>query len=90
MKDVAKYKYEYRCPECGTQLELKMRVTQTRRKCPHCGTPITPQEIDLQAAERARQEAEQERLQLIGCLGCFGIIIAFAVCGAVLRALGII
>jgi hypothetical protein len=45
---MAGYKYHYRCPNCGTQLQLKMRVTQTKRRCPHCATPITPQEIDRQ------------------------------------------
>jgi len=48
---MAKYKYAYRCPDCGTQLELKMRVTQTKRRCPQWGTPIVPSEIDRQQAE---------------------------------------
>jgi len=79
---VAKYKYEYRCPECGTQLELKMRVTQTRRKCPHCGKPITPQEIDRQAAEKQWQ-------QIMGYLGCLGLLVVLAACGGVMKLLGV-
>lgn len=42
------FKYKYNCPNCGTYLELKMRVTQTKRRCPQCGTPVTPEEIDRQ------------------------------------------
>ena len=46
---MAGYKYNWKCPNCGTDLQLKMRATQTKRKCPHCGTPVTPEEIDNQA-----------------------------------------
>jgi hypothetical protein len=60
------YKYHWACPKCATRLELKMRVTQTKRKCPHCGHPITPEDIDLQEAERIAEEAirkaEEDRL----------------------------
>jgi predicted RNA-binding Zn-ribbon protein involved in translation (DUF1610 family) len=49
---MAGYKYFWQCPSCSTSLELKMRVTQTKRKCPHCGHAITPEEIDRQEAER--------------------------------------
>jgi DNA-directed RNA polymerase subunit M/transcription elongation factor TFIIS len=60
---MAGYKYIYVCPKCKTYLELKMRVTQTKRKCPQCGTPITPQEIDRQTRERnKRNEAETKRI----------------------------
>jgi hypothetical protein len=60
------YKCEYQCPSCGTALELRMRVTQTKRKCPHCGTPITPEEIDRQGEARSeeiwrRHDEEAER-----------------------------
>jgi DNA-directed RNA polymerase subunit RPC12/RpoP len=58
---MAKYKYHYECPQCGTQLELKMRVTQTKRRCPRCGTPITPEEIDQQEEERRRRLRELHR-----------------------------
>lgn len=51
---MAGYKYEWRCPNCGTELQLKMRVTQTKRKCPHCGLPITPQDIDRYTAEKKK------------------------------------
>lgn len=45
---MAGYKYDWTCPNCGTYLQLKMRVTQTRRKCPQCGFVVTPEEIDRQ------------------------------------------
>src|SRR5690349_24538979 len=47
------FKYDWRCPNCGTTLKLKMRATQTKRKCPHCGSAITPAEIDKQATLQA-------------------------------------
>ena len=74
---MAKYKYEYLCPVCFTQLELKMRVTQTKRKCPQCGTLITPEEIDRQRMRK-----------MMGCLGCLGLIVFLTVCGGLLMALG--
>lgn len=84
---MAKYKYEYQCPSCGTQLELKMRVTQTKRKCPHCGTPITPEEIDSQKAVQEEQQTES----LTTCFGCamsgclipFGLILCLTGIGAI-------
>ena len=45
--------FSYTCPDCGTQLRLRMRVTQTKRRCPHCGTPVTPAVIDQQQREHA-------------------------------------
>jgi predicted RNA-binding Zn-ribbon protein involved in translation (DUF1610 family) len=51
---MAGYKYLWKCPSCGTELQLRMRVTQTKRKCPHCGVLVTPQEIDRQTLERQR------------------------------------
>ncbi|MBX3268328.1 MAG: hypothetical protein KF831_16635 [Acidobacteria bacterium] len=62
---MAGYKYFWTCPNCGTSLELKMRVTQTRRKCPHCGFLVTPEEIDNQAW-----------WQRLGCL-----LLLFLLCG---------
>jgi putative FmdB family regulatory protein len=71
---MAKYKYEYRCPKCGTQLEFKMRVTQTKRKCPHCGEPITPEEID-------RQAAKQFVLKCIGLV--VTAVLVIGICGGI-------
>lgn len=50
---MAGYKYQWKCPNCGTSIQLKMRVTQTKRKCPHCGTLVTSEEIDKQASMNA-------------------------------------
>ena len=77
-------RYDYRCPNCGTQLELRMRVTQTKRKCPHCGSPITPEEID-------RQQAEMQKRMEEGCSGCIwlccipvGVLLSLTGVGAVI------
>ena len=65
---MAGYKYDWKCPSCGTRLQLKMRVTQTKRKCPHCGHPVTPEEIDRQGAWKG--------------IGCLAILIFMAImCG---------
>jgi uncharacterized protein (DUF983 family) len=50
-------KYPYRCPECGTEVILRQRVTQTKRKCSYCGIPITTAAIDRQAQEKVKQQA---------------------------------
>jgi hypothetical protein len=59
---MAKYQYFWKCPTCGTELELKMRVTQTRRKCPHCGAQVTTDEIDRQTELRANATANSDLL----------------------------
>ncbi len=65
---MAGFKYDWKCPSCGTALQLKMRVTQTKRKCPHCGHPITPEEIDRQGAWKG--------------IGCLAILVFQAImCG---------
>ena len=65
---MAGYKYDWKCPSCGTSLQLKMRVTQTKRKCPHCGHPVTPEEIDRQGAWKG--------------IGCLAILVFMAImCG---------
>jgi hypothetical protein len=65
---MAGFKYDWKCPSCGTALQLKMRVTQTKRKCPHCGHPITPEEIDRQGAWKG--------------IGCLAILVFLAImCG---------
>ena len=58
---MAGYKFFWQCPNCGSQLELKMRETLRQRYCPRCRFPITPDEIDRQEAEWQRQEAELRR-----------------------------
>jgi uncharacterized protein (DUF983 family) len=65
---VAKHKYEYECPHCSTRLDLRMRVTQTKRKCPQCGTAITTNEIDRQTVERAK-------VQMAVGIGCVGLLV---------------
>ncbi len=52
-------KYHWTCPMCNTSLELRQRVTLTKRRCPECGTSITPEAI-ISAAERAAFEATRE------------------------------
>jgi putative FmdB family regulatory protein len=52
-----KYKYEYKCPDCGTEIELKMRTTQTKRRCPHCGKEVLTSEIDKQEEDKRKQQA---------------------------------
>jgi hypothetical protein len=53
-----------------------MRVTLTKRRCPQCGTPITPEEIDRQAAERARNAAFDLGF-LVGVILLFILIFTF-------------
>jgi transposase len=53
--------YPYRCPKCKTEVVLRQRVTQTKRKYSYCGTPITIAEID-------RQEQEKIKEQIVGLL----------------------
>ena len=72
---MAGYKYEWQCPNCGTQLQLKMRVTQTKRKCLHCATLVTPQEIDRQTAEKTRS------VQMGGLLVMIFILFILVACG---------
>jgi hypothetical protein len=60
--------YPYRCPECKTEVVLRQRVTQTKRKCSYCGTPITTAEID-------RQEQEKIKEKIFGFLIFVGIVI---------------
>lgn len=48
--------YFYECSVCGTQLNLRTRMTMRLRRCPQCGHLITPEEIDRQKREqRTRQ-----------------------------------
>lgn len=48
----------YVCPECKTQYQLRQRAVIEKRKCPACNTPISPEEVDRQDAELARQKNE--------------------------------
>ena len=47
------YRYHYRCPQCGTVLHLRMRVTVRQRRCPHCGVAVTCDEIDRQTIDES-------------------------------------
>lgn len=53
-----------------------MRVTQGVRRCDFCGTEITTEEID-------RQEAERAKANVLGCLGCGGVLLVLIIVGAV-------
>lgn len=83
VSSMAKYKYEYRCPRCGTQLVLKMRTTLTKRRCPHCGLPITPDEIDRQARVRWYWQLIKRMFQQSGCLA---IVAVTTLCSLLLLA----
>jgi hypothetical protein len=63
------YDYKWKCPKCGTTLQLKQRVTLGKRRCPHCATLITTKEIDRQGC----------REKLAGGCGCLIVTIAFIV-----------
>ena len=72
--------YHYCCPECGTELELRQRVTLTKRRCPNCGRLITPDEIDGQAQQ---QRIELDKKSEPGCVettfGCGCLIVLLCV-----------
>jgi putative FmdB family regulatory protein len=53
--------YHYRCPNCGAALELRQRVTQSKRKCPKCQTPIVTEVIDEQ------KQAQTAAMWRAGC-----------------------
>lgn len=57
--------YRYTCPSCGNSVELRKRVTVTKRHCSYCNTPITTDEIDQQEEEAyqhaMRMQARYER-----------------------------
>ena len=56
-------KYYWKCPTCGTSLELRQRVTLTKRRCPECGNPITPGAIDTQGEREKRLDRENRARQ---------------------------
>ena len=53
------YRYHYRCPQCGTVLHLRMRVTVRQRRCPHCGVAVTCDEIDRQTIDESDSDDDQ-------------------------------
>lgn len=71
--------YIWICPVCETQLELRKRVTVTKRRCPHCNEPITTQAIDECAAAREKFFVEVRSKVNRACaklaLAMFGIVV---------------
>jgi uncharacterized paraquat-inducible protein A len=57
--------YFWQCPKCGTRLELRKRVTVTKRRCPHCNTLVTVQGIDHHTGEANRRHARNFLLLLL-------------------------
>lgn len=51
--------FPFSCTGCGTEVQLRLRVTQSQRVCPGCGTPITVSGIDQQLDE---WEPERQRI----------------------------
>ena len=62
--------YYFDCPDCGTSVELRKRVTVSKRTCSHCGYKITPEGIDQTTISRnaALAEADRESTRLLGWL----------------------
>ena len=54
-------KYHWICPKCKTSLELRQRVTLTKRRCPECGTSIKPEAIITETERADRERADRER-----------------------------
>jgi DNA-directed RNA polymerase subunit RPC12/RpoP len=61
--------FPFTCPDCSTVIQLKQRVTQSRRSCPGCGFRITTESIDRQLAEwePERQEILDRPISGPGC-----------------------
>lgn len=57
--------FPFHCPDCGTTVKLRQRVTQTKRTCPGCGFQITVKAIDRQL-----EEWEAERQRIMNSWGC--------------------
>ncbi len=60
----------YSCPQCRTQIEIRSRVTQKKRRCPQCGSEVATGEIDRQV----------ERGRSIGLLVLAGVVAAVLIC----------
>lgn len=61
--------YLWRCPKCRTTLELRKRVSLTKRICPHCATPINTDDIDRETSltpEQKRLREETENREKLG------------------------
>jgi len=67
--------FPYLCRSCGTTVQLRQRVTQTRRVCPGCGLAISRERIDRQI-----HEWEPQRIHLMsqrsGCAVLFLLLAA--------------
>lgn len=80
-------RYFWSCPQCGTRLELRKRVTITKRRCPHCNALVTPQEIDRQSAESARHAQEAMEGAMDGCLKVAAVALVYVAAFVALLAL---
>jgi DNA-directed RNA polymerase subunit RPC12/RpoP len=68
--------FPFNCPGCGTTIQLRQRVTQTRRTCPGCGHRIDVAGIDRQLKA---MEPERQRLMHLGCgCGATAVLLALA------------
>jgi hypothetical protein len=63
--------FPYRCYGCDTVIELRQRVTQTKRVCPGCGKPITIAGIDSQVETLTPRERPRPYDGNTGCVIAF-------------------
>ncbi len=72
--------FPYHCRGCDNEIQLRSRVTQTRRSCPGCGQQFDQRDIDrqLDASEPERQRIMRAQQ------GCALGVVAFFCAAAVL------
>jgi uncharacterized protein (DUF983 family) len=73
---MAKFRYGWRCPKCGTSVKFYTRAAETKRRCSRCGTPVAPEEIDSQ-----RSEIRRRRIVFLGLCSIVGgvMFVLFAI-----------